>query len=271
MNTGIKIFLFVIAVLAFYSYVGHTVPQKITYPPSTADLSGDMTVEELVDAGAQIVGGKGACLGCHTIGSTESSPRFPDLGNIGATAGTRIEGVSALEYLAQSLYDPAAYIVDGFLPGMPVISRPPIGLTDDEIIAVMAYLQSLGGTPNITLATTHSFTGQGASESSGAAPTVANAVGAGLDGKGVYDAYMCATCHHIDLPDRLVGPSLYDIGSRLTRAEIYEAVMDPDISVADGYPGQVMSTTLAASGFNQKVSAEEARLLVEFLVSQTGN
>jgi len=271
MNTGLKILLFVLAVLAFYSYVGNTVPQKITYPPETAELSGDMTTDELVEAGAQIVAGKGTCLGCHTVGSTveASSLRFPDLGNIGGIAGTRIEGKSALEYLAESLYDPAKYIVEGFLPGMPVVSRPPIGLTDNEILAVMAYLQSLGGTATITLATTHSFTGQGASESSAAAPAVA--LGAGLDGQGVFDTYMCATCHNIDLPDRLVGPSLFDVGSRLTRGEIYEAVMDPDATIAEGYPGVVMATTLGASGFNQKVSPEEVRSLVNFLVEHTGN
>lgn len=269
MNTGIKIFLFVIAVLAFYSYVGNTVPQKITYPPETAELNADMTTDELALAGSEIVAGKGTCLGCHTIGSAESLLRFPDLGGIGAIAGDRIAGKSAIEYLAESLYDPGAYIVDGFLPGMPFIGRPPIGLTDDEILAVMAYLQGLGGTPTITLATTHSFSGQGASESAAAAAP-AGVAGAGLDGQGVFETYLCGTCHNIDDPGRLVGPSLFDVGTRLTKAEIYEAIMDPDATIAEGYPGQVMSATLAASGFATKVSAGEVRLLVEFLALHTG-
>ena len=41
----------------------------------------------------------------------------------------------------------------GFNPGMPPISKPPIGLTDDEILAVIAYLQSLGGTTTVTMET----------------------------------------------------------------------------------------------------------------------
>jgi len=32
MKNTLKIFGFTIMVLLFYSYVGHTVPQKITYP-----------------------------------------------------------------------------------------------------------------------------------------------------------------------------------------------------------------------------------------------
>ena len=44
-----------------------------------------------------------------------------------------------------------SFIVPGFNPGMPVINKPPIGLTDQEILAVIAYLQSLGGKAPVTL------------------------------------------------------------------------------------------------------------------------
>ena len=40
---------------------------------------------------------------------------------------------------------------------MPVINKPPIGLNDQEILCVMAYLQSLGGTPTVTLQTSHHY------------------------------------------------------------------------------------------------------------------
>ena len=42
---------------------------------------------------------------------------------------------------------------------MPPINKPPIGLTDKEILCVIATLQSLGGTPTVTLQTTHHYTG----------------------------------------------------------------------------------------------------------------
>ena len=61
--------------------------------------------------------------------------------------------MSALSYFAHSLYQPNSFIVPGFSPGMPTINKPPVGLTDDEIKAVIAFLQSLGGTPTITMDT----------------------------------------------------------------------------------------------------------------------
>jgi hypothetical protein len=40
---------------------------------------------------------------------------------------------------------------------MPPINKPPIGLTDQEILCVIAYLQTLGGTPTVTLETKHHY------------------------------------------------------------------------------------------------------------------
>ena len=58
---------------------------------------------------------------------------------------------------------------------MPPINKPPIGLTDQEILCVIAYLQSLGGTPTVTLQTKHHYNSGAARGSRRAAP----AAGAG--------------------------------------------------------------------------------------------
>jgi hypothetical protein len=100
--------------------------------------------------------GKGLCLTCHTIGKS-GALRFPDLDGVAGRATTRVEGLSEVEYFAQSLYAPDTFIVPGFNPGMPVINKPPIGLTDQEILCVIAYLQTLGGTPTVTLQTSHHY------------------------------------------------------------------------------------------------------------------
>ena len=68
------------------------------------------------------------------------------------------------------MYEPLAYVVEGFPPAMPPINQPPIGLSDKEILCVIAYLQSLGGTPTVTLQTKHHY-------NSGAAPAPASAPG----------------------------------------------------------------------------------------------
>ena len=91
----------------------------------------------------------------HTLSGeppyAETVLRFPDLAGIGARAASRRPGHTELDYLAESIYDPNLFIVPGFNPGMPVINKPPIGLSDPEILAVIAYLQSLGGTVTVTM------------------------------------------------------------------------------------------------------------------------
>jgi mono/diheme cytochrome c family protein len=152
----IRIGALVVATTAFYGYVGQMVPQKEVQPPEEIVLATDLTTADMVTVGRQLMDGKGLCFTCHTIGKT-GALRFPDLEGIGARAQNRVPGLNDVEYLAQSMYEPEAYIVPGFNPGMPAINKPPIGLTDQEILTVIAYLQSLGGTPAVTLQTTHRY------------------------------------------------------------------------------------------------------------------
>jgi hypothetical protein len=53
---------------------------------------------------------------------------------------------------------------------MPPVNKPPIGLTDNEILCVIAYLQSLGGTPTVTLQTKHHYNSGAAAPASAPAP-----------------------------------------------------------------------------------------------------
>ena len=110
----------------------------------------------MVKVGREIMEGKGLCFTCHTIGKS-GALRFPDLAGVDARAKTREPGLTDVDYFAQTMYDPNGFIVPGFNPGMPVINKPPIGLTDQEILCVIAYLQTLGGTPTVTLQTTHRY------------------------------------------------------------------------------------------------------------------
>ena len=144
-----------VAVLAtgFYTYVGQLVPQKEVQPPEETKMSATMTTADLVNTGKTIVEGKGSCLTCHTIGKSSGPFRFPDLAGVGDRAKTRKPGMDDIHYLAESLYHPDTFVVPGFNPGMPTINKPPIGLTDKEILCVIAWLQSLGGTPSVTMKT----------------------------------------------------------------------------------------------------------------------
>ncbi len=157
----------ILATTAFYTYVGQMVPQKEVQPPAEIVLKTDLTTADMAKVGRELMEGKGLCLTCHTIGKT-GALRFPDLAGVGARAKTREPGMTDVDYFAQAMYEPNAFIVPGFNPGMPTINKPPIGLSDQEILCVMAYLQSLGGTPSVTLQTKHRY--NGATATSAAAP-----------------------------------------------------------------------------------------------------
>jgi mono/diheme cytochrome c family protein len=171
----VRVGALVIAATSFYTYVGQMVPQKEVQPPQETQIRADLTTADMVKVGREIMDGKGLCFTCHTIGRT-GALRFPDLEGVDTRAQSRVPGLTDVEYFAQTLYEPEKFIVPGFNPGMPVINKPPIGLTDQEILCVIAYLQTLGGTPSVTLQTSHHYyTAPGATPASATNATPTNA------------------------------------------------------------------------------------------------
>ena len=162
----IQLVLLTVALTGVYTMVGQSVPQKEVHPPEVIDIASNISTDDMVEIGKDIFEGKGICTTCHTIGRS-GALRFPDLDGIATRAATRIPGYSAVDYLAESLYEPDIYVVEGFNPGMPQINKPPIGLNDDEIMCVMAYLETLGGMATVTMDTPLVYTG---SSSSGSEP-----------------------------------------------------------------------------------------------------
>jgi mono/diheme cytochrome c family protein len=147
---GLNVVLVVIGATLFYTYVGQLVPQKELQPPPKVEITAEMTSAQLAKIGDSIAHDKGLCLTCHTIGKT-GALRFPDLAGVAERAKTRVPGLDQVHYFAQTLCEPNAFVVPGFSPGMPTINKPPVGLSDEELHAVIAWLQSQGGEPTITL------------------------------------------------------------------------------------------------------------------------
>jgi len=164
---------------SFYTYVGQMVPQKEVLPPQETVIAANLTTDEMVKVGQEIMNGKGLCFTCHTLGKTEGPFRFPDLSGVDTRAKMRKPGYSDVDYFAETIYEPNAFIVPGFNPGMPVINKPPIGLTDQEILCVIAYLQTLGGTSTVTLQTKHHYN-SGAAAPAGAQPPASPGKGSQL-------------------------------------------------------------------------------------------
>jgi len=144
----LKIAALVLGATLLYTYIGQMVPQKRVAAPEAVVFATDVSTEDLVQIGRDIVEDKGQCLTCHT------GIRAPEFSGVASRAESRIDGLAGLQYLAESLYKPNDFIVPGFTQGMTPIDKPPIALTEQEILAVLAFLQSQGGTPSVTLETT---------------------------------------------------------------------------------------------------------------------
>jgi mono/diheme cytochrome c family protein len=257
---SISIVVLVVAATAFYTLVGQLVPQKEVPAPEVIEIAKDVSTQEMVEIGKGIAQGKGTCLTCHTIGQTGGALRFPDLAGIGTRAATRIPGMSDVDYMLQSLYEPNVYVVEGFNPGMPVINKPPIQLTDDEILTVIAFMQSLGGTPTVTMQTKHAYNGGGgggATEQAAVSPAQAPAT---RDGKALFEHYRCAECHATKAPGA---------GKRSDRAAILAAILDPDrITGLSEAERTKKRQAMKQAGVYDKATLQEIELNVAYVVEQ---
>jgi cytochrome c oxidase subunit II len=78
------------------------------------------------------------CTGCHSrAGASNAAEIGPNLTDLAGRAGDRVDGLSAEDYVRQSVLDPQAYMVDGYGPVMPVLP-----LDADELAALVDYLLS---------------------------------------------------------------------------------------------------------------------------------
>jgi cytochrome c551/c552 len=79
------------------------------------------------------------CTGCHSRAGVSEGFIGPDLTALSDRAGDRVEGLSAEEYVKQSVLDPQAYVVDGYDPVMPVLP-----VDTQELDALVEFLLSDG-------------------------------------------------------------------------------------------------------------------------------
>ncbi len=82
-----------------------------------------------------------ACSFCHSLDGSEkvAGARAPTWQGISGRAGDRVPGLSAEEYLRESIVDPAAYVVEGYKADtMPKSFR--ILLSEEDIDGLVAFL-----------------------------------------------------------------------------------------------------------------------------------
>lgn len=274
MKIFLKVLLFNVAVIGFFLYVGNSIPQQRKDPPKELELSADMASAEFVKIGQEIFYGKGTCALCHTIG--EKGERCPNLEGVGARAETRVQeagykgsATTGPEYLVESLHEPAVYVVEGYQPSMPPLGRQ---LNDLEMVAVVSFLQSLGGEVTVDGHTRFAKYrgGGGAAAPAATAAATPSPDASPKTGAELVQQWACNSCHKFDVPDRLVGPSLWDIGARKDATYIRESILQPDAVVVPGFPPQVMKGTLDGNGFYQQATLRDLNTLVDYLTSLKG-
>ncbi len=145
----LRVIGFVSIVLGLFSLVALAVPQMASLPPAeeSIDIASIKTPADMASIGQKIFFSKGQCALCHSIGPSESA-RCPDLKGIGAKLSR--------EFIFESLTQPQAYIYLDYrhegIPKeyparMPYINKDPIGLSKNEILSIIAFLQQMSGEP----------------------------------------------------------------------------------------------------------------------------
>jgi len=260
--TNLKVLGVVLGTLALYTLIANKIPQVQSEVPRALTLAADVTPEQLAQAGEQVFTGIGGCTTCHGLGT-----RAPNLltdekgqGPIGARCGKREAGKDCKSYLHEALVQPGAFVVPGYEPIMPDMSRT---LSAQQIWAVIAYLESQGGTVTVTASDVPAETpGSRPGSAGGGGPGIG---GGSTDPMAIIRAAGCVGCHKLGAEGAAVGPDLTHVGARLTAAGIREAILQPDAKISKGFENfaGIMPKT-----FGDQLTANQLEALVRFLAAR---
>ena len=176
------------------------------------------------------------CASCHSVDPAMGELAGPNLSTIGVTAGQRVPGMSAEEYLLESILRPDAFQAPDTHGVMPRYVAT--GLGSRDLVRLVAFLMQQGGRPDY-----HRVV---AMLSSAAAPTreegppvdfVAAEEGRRLflrDGR-------CATCHPLrpEPGQTLRAPSLTSAAA-FDVHYLRESLVDPSRTITRGYENMIV-------------------------------
>ena len=111
---------------------------------TTSDKSDEIDVS--VETGKRlfnraVLGGAAGCATCHSL-EPDIVLIGPSLAGVGSLVSERVEGLTAEEYLRQSILEPDANIASGF-PAKVMPSTYQKNLSPDEIDSLVIYLLSI--------------------------------------------------------------------------------------------------------------------------------
>ncbi len=116
------------------------ISQIAAYLLAQTPADADAVVTEERVSGEALFAQQG-CSGCHRTGPETDALVGPGLGGLKDRAAARVEGLSAEEYVRQSIVEPKAFVVDGF----DAVMLTTFGdiMSADEIDALVEYLLTL--------------------------------------------------------------------------------------------------------------------------------
>lgn len=267
-----KVLGFSIGLTLVFTLVANLLPQVEGEAPvdEVIDL-GALTPESFAALGESLFMGKGTCTLCH-----KPAPlgRAPDIQGEDLVAVSlermqdeRYQGVAedGESYIRESMLEPDAYVVKGWgvagsddtVSPMPKVDAAPIELSEVEVNAIIAYLQSKDGN-DITV------------ELPGEAPAVAaptdDAAGAAVPppaqtAEATIKKYGCQACHTLLGSSSPVGPVLDTVGARSNRQQIQESILDPGAVVAEGF------SNIMPADFATKMTVKELNMIVDYLAT----
>lgn len=260
LRTNLTLLFIVIGTLTVYTAVANMIPQVESEVPEEMTIGADVTPEELAAIGEELYAGAGGCTACHGLGT-----RAPDLvGVSGTTCATRREGLGCKEYLYESLTEPGVFVIDGFQPIMPDLRRI---LSEAQIWALVAFLQSQGGEITVTAADVPSESAGGDAAGGGG---TGGASGPGID-TAVTDpvellrANICLACHQLGEEGVALGPRLDEMAGRLDPEYIRRSILLPNADTAEGF--EEVAGTMPMN-FGDQLSAGQLETIVRFLAEE---
>lgn len=232
---------FIAAVVGAFVYICNAIPQ-IRSEPIVAETRIGESPQELVGSGRRIfTSDRAQCLTCHSFGE-DPKARCPNQEGLGERAPRRKAGMDAAEYLVESVYDPNAFIVPGYPRNqMTPIDKPPIALSHDEILAALAFLNTLGGTTDadfvarLRKAQEPWRRGLRKPQEGLERAKLPILPGDPDRGGGLFKDWGCDSCHRVGTEGAGTYPDLTVIGGSQTAEYILESIVDPNAVIVRGY------------------------------------
>jgi len=272
--TLLRVLVFSTSILLVYTLFANILPQVQSNPPAEEEppVAGDLDQAGQIAWGEKLFKGKGTCTLCHNdLGrapnllamdlNTVFADRLKDSRYDGAAKG--LDGAKAIEaYIHESMISPSAYVVAGFgkkgssdtVSPMPVISGPPISLSEAESNAVVAFLQDKGGF-EVTVPLP-----SGGGDSAASSPDVTEEDGPAETAEAALEKFNCVACHDLLGSGGDVGPQLAGIGKRMSVAEIQTSILTPNAKIAEGFEPDTMPPD-----YKEQLRVSELQLIVDYL------